>query len=101
MKPFINDGDLMVVDRQRVPALSEIVAANLNGGLTVKRVAPHPDTGEPCLMPDNPAHDPILIDDGDEVAVVGVVIGVLRRYISLADHGPIARAQQVRRRKRR
>lgn len=100
MKPWINDGDLMVVDRHRVPQMNDIVAANVNEGLTVKRIAPHPQSGEPCLAPDNPAHDPIEIGDGDEVEVIGVVIGVLRRYIRLTGPDPFARAQQARRLRR-
>jgi len=96
MKPWIHDGDLMVVDRQRIPQMNEIVAANVNDGLTVKRIAPHPQSGQPCLMPDNPAHDPIEIQDGDEVEVIGVVIGVLRRYVRLTGPDPVARAQQLR-----
>jgi SOS-response transcriptional repressor LexA len=100
MFPVIGDGDWIVVDRQRTPQINEVVAANLNGGLTIKRVVPHQATGRLCLMPDNQAHAPIELDDGDEVQVLGVVVGVLRHYIKLTGPDPIAKAQQTKKRKR-
>ncbi len=34
----INDGDLLVVDRSIAPVDGDVVVANLDGGLTVKRL---------------------------------------------------------------
>lgn len=101
MEPAVCDGDWIVVDRQRQPQMNEIVAANLNGGLTIKRVVPDRATGRPSLMPDNDRHQPIALDDGDELQMLGVVVGVLRQYIRLVGPDPIARAQQTRRRRKR
>lgn len=58
----INDGDLLVVDRSIAPADGDVVIANIDGGLTVKRlsrsrqgwmlVAAHPDYPAFAVNPD-------------------------------------------------
>jgi repressor LexA len=70
----ICDGDWVVVRQQPVADNGEIVAALLDNEATVK-VFKRRD-GHVWLLPQNPAYDPI---PGDEAAILGRVVAVLRR----------------------
>ncbi len=69
----ICDGDWVVVRRQPVAENGEIVAAMIDGEATVKTFKRI--DGHVWLLPHNPAYSPI---DGDEAAVLGRVVSVLR-----------------------
>jgi repressor LexA len=70
----IADGDWVVVRQQPVAESGEIVAAMIEGEATVKTFK---RSGEHVwLMPHNPAYTPI---PGDEAAILGRVVAVLRR----------------------
>lgn len=69
----ICDGDIVVVRRQPEAHSGQIVAAMIDGEATVK-VYRRRD-GHVLLEPRNPAYDVI---DGDEAAVLGIVVSVLR-----------------------
>ena len=71
----ILDGDLMVIDRSLTPRHDDVVIADLNGGLTVKRLI-QKSSGN-FLMPANPDYPPIPITPGDEVHIWGVVVRVI------------------------
>jgi repressor LexA len=69
--------DYVVVRRQQTAENGDIVAAlvpNFEDEATVKRWSMK--NGHVRLMPANPAYDPI---DGDQAAVLGKVVAVLRR----------------------
>ncbi|GAA1810256.1 transcriptional repressor LexA [Luedemannella flava] len=70
----ICDGDWVVVRQQQTADGGDIVAAMLDGEATVKTFRRR--DGHVWLMPQNPAFDPIL---GDEAAILGKVVAVLRR----------------------
>jgi repressor LexA len=70
----ICDGDWVVVRQQPTANLGEIVAAMIDGEATVKTYRFR--DGHVWLMPQNPAFEPIL---GDEAAILGKVVAVLRR----------------------
>ena len=74
----IEDGDKVVVDRALNPKHNDIVVAVLNGEYTIKRLFKH--MGRVELRPENPAYQPIKFNDGSELQVWGVVVGVVRRY---------------------
>ena len=76
----IEDGDKVVVDRALNPKHNDIVVAVLNGEYTIKRLFKH--MGRVELRPENPAYPPIKFNDGSELQVWGVVVGVVRRYPS-------------------
>ncbi|MCG3177469.1 MAG: LexA repressor [Candidatus Omnitrophica bacterium] len=100
MEPYIFEGDFMLVDHRRVPQVRDIVVANINDdGVTVKQLGPHPASGRLVLCPANPRHDPLELHELDEVDVQGVVIGCIRKFVSLVGPDPIARAQQTKRRR--
>jgi DNA polymerase V len=67
--------DLLVVDRSIRAIDGDIVIASLNGEFTVKILQ-----NEPALMlvPRNSHYSPILIQEGDDFEVFGVVTNVIR-----------------------
>ena len=70
----IADGDWVVVRQQPVAENGDIVAAMIDGEATVKTFKRK--DGHVWLMPQNAAYEPI---PGDEAAVLGRVVAVLRR----------------------
>ncbi|MDR7493788.1 MAG: transcriptional repressor LexA [Armatimonadota bacterium] len=70
----IYDGDLVIVRSQPTARAGEIVVALLGEEATVKRL--RYDGPQPYLMPENPRYGPI----GGEFEIIGVVVGLLRRY---------------------
>lgn len=73
MNAGILDGDMVVVRRQPTAEEGQIVVAQIEDEATVKRL--RRIDGRVHLMPENDAFEPIV---PDEVAIVGVVSGVLR-----------------------
>jgi repressor LexA len=69
----ICDGDTVVVRQQSEAYSGQIVAAMIDGEATVKVYRRR--NGHVYLEPRNPAYDVI---DGDEAAVLGIVVSVLR-----------------------
>jgi len=74
----IMDGDRIVVDRALDPQKGDIVEAVLKNDLTVKRLGEI--DGHVALIPENPHFQPILMKDGDELQVWGVVTHCLRSF---------------------
>ncbi|MFI5065513.1 MAG: transcriptional repressor LexA, partial [Streptosporangiales bacterium] len=70
----IADGDWVVIRQQPVAENGDIVAAMIDGEATVKTFKR--SGGHVWLMPHNPAYAPI---PGDESAILGRVVAVLRR----------------------
>ena len=73
----IFDGDEIIVDRAITPVDGKIVVAAINGDLTVKRLrrigsAVH-------LVAENPEFPPIVLQEGEELCIWGVVTRVLHR----------------------
>jgi len=71
----IFDGDVLVVDRSLEASEGKVVIVALNGELTVKRLCYR--QGRPELHPENPRHKPILIPEGQELHIWGVVTNVI------------------------
>lgn len=78
MNAGIFDGDRIVVDRALDPQQGDVVVAVLNNDLTVKRLGTL--DGKLALMPENPHFKPIVLDDGDELVIWGVVTNCLRSF---------------------
>ena len=70
----ILDGDLVVVKRQPTARDGQIVVAQIEDEATVKRL--RRADGRVHLMPENDAFEPIVVDD---VLILGVVVGVMRK----------------------
>lgn len=75
----IFDGDLLVVDKSLQAAPGHVVIAVVDGELAVKRLACK--GGVWRLLPENPAFPPIVIREGQELEIWGVVVASIRRHI--------------------
>ena len=71
----IEDGDLVIVQRQETAEDGDIVVALIEDEATVKRFFRHHDQVE--LRPSNPQYEPIFVRD---VRILGKVVGLLRRF---------------------
>lgn len=73
----IHDGDLLVVDRSTKAKNGSVVIASVNGELSVKRYLR--SNGEVRLVPENPAYQPIPLNEDDDARLWGVVTNVVHR----------------------
>ncbi|GAA0962525.1 LexA family protein [Frigoribacterium faeni] len=73
----IFDGDELVVDRGLDAHDGRVVVAVVNAELTVKRLSYR--AGLMVLSPENPAYPEIVLSDGDEAVIWGVVTRCLHR----------------------
>ncbi len=73
----IFDGDEIIVDRAITPVDGKIVVAAINGDLTVKRlrIVEH----RVHLLAENPEFPAIVLQEGEELCIWGVVTRVLHR----------------------
>ena len=67
----IYDGDELIVDRSIDPRHGNIVLAVLNNEFTVKRL--HRRGGVVKLVAENPLYPPIVVREGEELVIWGVV----------------------------
>ena len=75
----IRDGDFIVVSAQQTADDGEMVVALVGGdSVTVKKLY-REGGGQIRLQPANESMDPIIVPS-DDVAVQGVVVGVIRKY---------------------
>ena len=74
----LDHGDLLVVDRSLEARHNDIVIAAVDGELTVKRL--HRRNGKIRLMADNPDYADILMADGNELVVWGVVTSCIKSF---------------------
>ncbi len=73
----INEGDLVVIKQQSTANNYEIAAVDLDGNATLKRFVRMGDSI--LLMPENPSYEPVSVMEG-EVRILGVVVGVVKRF---------------------
>ena len=71
----IQDGALMLVDCSLAPKHDDIVIASVDGQMTCKFI----DTKLNALRSANPHFEPILIKEGSQVEMMGVVIYVINK----------------------
>lgn len=73
---YVDDGDIIVMERTDVADSGEMVVALLpDGSVTFKRLKIEKE--RIILLPENPAFAPIEVE---ELRIVGKVIGVIRKY---------------------
>ncbi|TVQ73641.1 MAG: UV protection and mutation protein [Oceanospirillales bacterium] len=68
--------DVLVVDRALEAKHGDIIIASMNGEMTVKELNTYP---RPCLVPRNSAYPVMLITEGSDFEVFGVVTNVVRQ----------------------
>jgi len=73
----IHDGDLLVVDRALEPADGDLVVAEEDGGLTLKRLFRR--NGHVRLLPENPCQHPVALAGDPELSIWGVATSVVHR----------------------
>lgn len=73
----IDDGDLLIVDKDKSPADCAIVLAVINGEFTVKRLR-RKENGL-YLQPENPAFEDLKITEFMDFRVWGVVTGLIKK----------------------
>jgi DNA polymerase V len=69
----IPEGALLVVDTSVRPRTGHIVLASVDGEYTLKKV----DFKLMRLIPANPAYEPIVLHEGMELKIVGVVTSII------------------------
>ncbi len=74
----IHPGDILVVDKSLLAKSGKIVIAVVDGDFTVKRL--HKYKGKITLKAENPDFDDIVISDGNELIIWGVVTSVIHQY---------------------
>lgn len=75
----IATGDILVVDRSISPTSGSIVVAAVFGELVVKRLMKK--GSKTLLVSEHRDYEPIVISDGSDCTVWGVVVGVVRKLI--------------------
>ena len=74
----VRDGDFVVVEKRTDPRNGEMVVALLNGeNATLKKF--YREKNQIRLQPAHPTMKPIFVSD-EELAIQGVVVGLLRKY---------------------
>ncbi|MDO5517693.1 MAG: transcriptional repressor LexA [Clostridium sp.] len=75
----INDGDHVVINKQKYPQSKDIVAVEIEGEATLKTF--NKKGREVVLTPENDAYDPIILDGDKEFSILGVAIGLIKGMI--------------------
>ena len=76
MAPNINDGDYLLVDNSIRPGHGDIVIADVEGAITVKRLYKRDQFVS--LQPDNTDFSPIFLDSENSADIWGVVTAIIR-----------------------
>ncbi|TMN20953.1 LexA family protein [Lentibacillus cibarius] len=74
MEPTIPSGSIVLIREQNDVELNEIAAVLVNGDTeaTLKRISKQ--NGTVFLMPDNPKHHPIIVDESNPAKIIGKAI---------------------------
>jgi SOS regulatory protein LexA len=71
----INNSDFVVIRKQNTAQDNDIVAVDLEGSATLKRLSLK--KGAPMLMPENPKYSPISLQHREAV-VLGIAVGIIK-----------------------
>jgi repressor LexA len=72
----ILDGDLLAVKKTSDAREGQIVVARIDEDVTVKRL--HRQGGRIELLPENPDFEPIIVQPGQDFALEGIAVGLIR-----------------------
>ncbi len=87
----IFDGDFVMIQPQSDVEEGMIIAARLGEDATIKTYT-HRD-GHVVLVPSNPEEHEIIVNDGDDFAIIGKVCGVFRPFQEVQEHEELALAE--------
>lgn len=77
IEDHIDDGDIVILKRQDTAENGERVVAMIDGQATLKKFFRRKD--RVVLEPANSTMDPIVVEPGRDVKLVGVLVGVVRK----------------------
>ncbi|MFL0249860.1 transcriptional repressor LexA [Clostridium neuense] len=72
----ICDGDYVVIKKEAMAQNKDIVAVDIDGSATLKRL--NITKNKVLLMPENDKYKPIVIDEDEGARIIGIAIGVLK-----------------------
>ena len=73
----IYNGDLVVIEQNPSPINGDIVAVNLEGNATLKKLKIEKD--KILLMPENKNYKPIIVSKYDEFSILGKAVGIISK----------------------
>ena len=73
----IGDQAILIVDRSLKPRHGSIVVASLDGEFVCKRLHLKPRL---CLLPENPAYEPIYVQHGQDLDIMGTVTAAINKF---------------------
>ncbi|GKX65928.1 hypothetical protein rsdtw13_11860 [Clostridium sp. TW13] len=71
----INDGDYVVIKKQKAANIGDIVAVDIEDNCTLKTYKTM--GGKILLMPENDAYEPFMLDEG-QFSIIGVAVGLIK-----------------------
>ncbi|SFM99164.1 transcriptional repressor LexA [Thermodesulforhabdus norvegica] len=74
----IRDGDIVIIRQQSSAENGQIVAAIVDGEVTLKRIKKYPD-GRVELRPENPSYRPLVFRHPQSPQIVGIMVGLIRK----------------------
>lgn len=74
----IFNNDFVIIRPQKTANNGDIIAALLDEEATVKRF--YLDTKRILLEPENPDYSTIIVDEIKNFSIIGLVVGVLKKY---------------------
>lgn len=72
----ICDGDYVVIKKESMAQNKDIVAVDIDGSATLKRL--NITKNKVLLMPENDKYKPIVINEEEDARIIGIAIGVLK-----------------------
>lgn len=72
----INDGDYVVIKKTAYAENRDIVAVNIDGSATLKRL--RMDKNGVMFMPENEKYSPIKVTEDQQVMLIGIAVGILK-----------------------
>jgi DNA polymerase V len=73
----IADQAILIVDRSLKPKHGSIVVASLDGDFVCKRLQLKPRL---CLLPENPKYEPMYIQHGQNLDIMGTVTAAINKF---------------------
>ena len=74
----INDGDHVLINKNKYPCANDVVAVEIEGEATLKTFK---TKGKYVILkPENDKYDPIILNGEQEYSILGVAVGILKNF---------------------
>ncbi|WP_321834212.1 LexA family protein [Clostridium butyricum] len=74
----INDGDHVLINKNKYPCTNDVVAVEIEGEATLKTFK---TKGKYVILkPENDKYDPIILNGEQEYSILGVAVGILKNF---------------------